>query len=410
MNAPPAGVFRSLRRHNYRLWAAGALFSNLGTWVQRTAQDWLVLTVLTHRSASALGFVIGLQFAPQLLLLPWTGSAADHSDQRRLLMITQAVQGALALALGLLTVSGVVRLWHVYVFAFLLGCAAAFDSPVRQVFVSRLVGDEDLHNAVTLNSLSFNLASLAGPAAAGLLIAAVGTGWAFLVNAASFLAVLASLFLVRVAEFHPTTPGRRTRGSFVQGLRYVAGRADLMAILAMLFLIGTFGLNFPIFISTMAVKVFQVDARGFGGLSSMMAVGTVAAAVLSARYDRPTLGTLLWSAGLLGVGFVLAGIAPGYWTFAASLVFAGGACLTFVNATNALMQLSTEPAMRGRVMALRVAVALGGTPIGAPLLGWVADHFGPRWTLGVGAASSAAAAVVAGWARRRPTVETCATS
>jgi MFS family permease len=395
MKAPVSGVFRSLRGFNYRVWASGAFVSNVGTGVQRTAQDWLVLMMLTHQSASAVGIVMALQFAPQFLLLPWTGSAADHSDQRKLLIATQATMGVLALVLGLLTVSGVVRLWHVYIFAFLFGSAAAFDAPVRQVFVSQLVGDNNLHNAVTLNSMSFNIASLIGPAVAGLLIAAVGTGWAFLLNGVSFLAVLASLFLLRAGELHPSTQAMRTRGSFVEGLRYVSRRSDLIAILLMLFLIGTFGLNFPIFISTMAVRVFHADARGFGVLSSVVAVGTVAGALLSARGDRPTLTTLLWSAGLLGVGFTLAGFAPTYWSFAAALVVVGLACLTFVNATNALMQLSTEPSMRGRVMALRVAVALGGTPIGAPIVGWIADTFGPRWALGVGAASGVLAAMVA---------------
>ncbi|MBS0334012.1 MAG: MFS transporter [Proteobacteria bacterium] len=395
MSGARTGAFRSFRRHNYRLWAGGALISNLGTWVQRTAQDWLVLTVLTHKSASALGVVLALQFAPQLLLLPWTGSAADHADQRRLLMFTQAAQGALALGLGLLTVTGAVQLWQVYVFAFLLGCVAAFDSPVRQVFVSQLVGDEDLHNAVSLNSMSFNLASLIGPAVSGLLIAAIGTGWAFLINGASFLAVLASLFLLRPGELHRSARAPRRRGSFVEGLRYVSNRPDLIAILAMLFLVGTFSLNFPIFVSTMAVRVFHADARGFGVLSSVMAVGTVIGALMSARRERPGMETLLWSAAVLGIGFVLAQLAPGYWSFAAALGLTGFACLVFVNATNGLMQLSTEPAMRGRVMALRVAVALGGTPIGAPVIGWVADHFGPRWSLSIGAVSGFAAAVVA---------------
>ena len=401
MTSAHAGAFRSLRRHNYRLWAAGALVSNLGTWIQRTAQDWLVLTILTHKSASAVGVVMALQFAPQLLLLPWTGSAADHSDQRRLLMLTQGAQGVLALVLGLLTVTGAVQLWHVYVLAFLLGCTAAFDSPVRQVCVSQRVGDEDLPNAVALNSLTFNLASLAGPAAGGLMIAAVGTGWAFLLNAASFLAVLASLFWLRKDELHPSTRAPRKPGSFLEGLRYVAGRPDLIAILAMLFLIGTFGLNFPIFISTMAVRVFHVDVRGFGALSSVMAVGTIAAGLIGARRGRPTPTTLLWGAVLVGVGFVLAAVAPTYWTFGAALVVVGGAYMTFVNGTNALMQLSTEPAMRGRVMALRVALARGGTPSGAPSVGWVADRCGPRWALGVGAASGFAAAGVAVVARLR---------
>ncbi len=354
-----------------------------------------MLTVLTHRSGSALGVVMALQFAPQLLLLPWTGSAADHSDQRKLLIATQAAMGMLALMLGALTVSGAARLWHVYVFALLFGCAAAFDAPVRQTFVAQLVGEADLHNAVSLNSMSFNIANLIGPAVSGLLIAAIGTGWAFLVNGASFLAVLTSLLMLDKSRLHASARTKRTPGSFAQGLRYVSKRADLIAILVMLFLIGTFGLNFPIFISVMAVKVFHADARGYGLLSSVMALGTIAGAFLSARRDRPRFATLLWSAGLLGIGFGLAGLAPGYWTFAAALILVGIAYLTFVNATNGLMQLSTEPAMRGRVMALRVGVALGGTPIGAPIVGWVADHLGPRWALGVGAASGFAAAAVA---------------
>ena len=397
MSAAHAGAFRSLRRHNYRLWAAGSLISNIGTWVQRTAQDWLVLAVLTHRSASAVGVVMALQFAPQLLLLPWTGSAADHADQKKLLIATQATMGALALGLGFLTVSGGVRLWHVYVFAFLFGCAAAFDAPVRQVFVRQLVGDEDLHNAVTLNTMSFNVANLIGPAAAGVLIEVTGTGSAFLLNGLSFLAVLASLLLLRAGELYPSTRAARTRGSFVQGLRYVSRRPDLIAVLVMLFLIGTFAFNFPIFISTMAVRVFHAGAQGFGALSSMIGVGAIAGALFSARSSRPSMKTLLWSSGLLGVGFALAGIAPTYWSFAAALVVIGVAYLVFVNATNPLVQLSTEPAMRGRMMALRVGVALGGTPVGAPIVGWVADRYGSRWALGIGAASGFAAAVVAAY-------------
>ncbi len=395
------GTFRSLRRHNYRLWAAGALVSNIGTSVQRIAQDWLVLTVLTHRSAAAVGIVMALQYGPQLLLLPWTGSAADHADQRKLLMITQGTMGLLALMLGVLTVTGVVQLWHVYVFAFLFGCAAAFDAPVRQIFVSQLVGEEDLHNAVTLNTMSFNLGGLIGPAVSGLMIAAVGTGWSFLVNGVSFFAVLASLFLLRKHELYPSTRGVRTKGAFVQGLRYVQKRGDLIAILVMLFLVGTFALNFPIFISTMAVRVFHADARGFSILSSVLAVGTFTGVYLSARAGRPSLRTLLWSSALLGIGFLAAQLAPSYWSFAATLLVIGLACMTFLNATNALMQTSTEPAMRGRVMALRVAIALGATPVGAPIVGWIADSFGPRWALGVGAAAGLATALVALYAVKR---------
>jgi MFS family permease len=398
MNAAVAGVFRSLAGFNYRVWAAGALVSNVGTWMQRTAQDWLVLTQLTHHSASAVGVVMGLQFGPQLLLLPWTGFAADHFNQRKLLVATQATMGVLALGLGFLTVTGVVQLWHVYVFAFLFGCAAAFDAPVRQTFVAELVGDADLPNAVALNSTSFNAARMVGPAVAGVVIASIGTGWAFLINGVSFVAVLISLTLLRVTELHTNARAQRSKGSFTEGFRYVWSRADLRAILVMLFLIGTFGLNFPIFISTMAVRVFHTDAGGYGLLSSIMAVGTIGGAILAAGRDEPRFEALLIGAAIFGVGCALAAIAPNYWLFAGALVVIGVAALTFTNATNSLMQLSTEPAMRGRVMAIRLGVALGGTPIGAPIVGWIADNFGPRWALGVGATSGFAAAIVAVYA------------
>lgn len=395
MNLPFAGVFRSLRGFNYRVWAAGALVSNIGTWVQRTAQDWLVFTQLTHHDASALGVVMALQFGPQLLFLPWTGFAADHFNQRRLLIATQATMGGLALVLGVLTVTGVVQLWQVYLFAFLSGSAAAFDAPVRQTFVGELVGDDDLHNAVALNSISFNAAQIVGPAVAGIIIAAIGTGWAFLINGASFAAVLASLGCLRVAELRPHARAQRTRGSFTEGFRYVWARPDLRAILVMLFLIGTFGMNFPIFISTMAVGVFHADARGFGLLSSIMAIGTMGGALLAASRNKPHFNLLLRGAVVFGLGFMLAALAPSYWVFAGALVIIGAATLTFANTTNSLMQLSTEPTMRGRVMALRVGIALGGTPMGALMVGWAADHCGPRWALGVGAASGFVAAIVA---------------
>lgn len=395
MKNPMAGAFRALSRFNYRVWAAGALVSNIGTWMQRIAQDWLVLTQLTNHDASAVGIVMSLQFGPQLLLLPWTGLAADRFNQRKLLMLTQATMGVLALILGVLTIEGVTRLWHVYVFAFLFGCASALDAPVRQTFVGELVGDEHLANAVALNSTSFNAARMIGPALAGLLIAKVGTGWAFLLNGISFVAVLTSMSFFRVSELHPNVRARRAAGGFMEGFRYVWGRADLRAIMIMLFLIGTFGLNFPIFTSTMAVKGFHSDAKGFGLLSSIMAIGTISGALLAAGQEKPQFGSLFIGAALFGIGCTLAALSPGYWWFAGSLVLIGVAALTFTNTTNGMMQLSAEPAMRGRVMALRLAVALGGTPIGAPIVGWVANRFGPRWALGVGAASGFAAAIVA---------------
>ncbi len=395
MKNPFTGAFRALGNFNFRLWTAGGLVSNIGTWMQRVAQDWIVLTQLTHQDATAVGIVTGLQFAPQLLLLPWSGLAADRFNQRKLLMLTQASMGVLATVLGILTISGHVRLWHVYVFALVFGAAAALDAPVRQTFVGELVGDEHLPNAVGLNSTSFFAGQLIGPAVAGLVIAKIGTGWAFLLNGLSFGAVLISMYLLRVQELRTNARAPRAPGAFVEGLRYVWARPDLRSILVMLFLIGTFGLNFPIFISTMAVNVFHTDARGFGLLSSIMAIGTMGGALLSAGRDKPKFGSLLLGAGVLGIGCTLAAFSPGYWWFAAALTVTGVSALTFTTATNSMMQLSTQPTMRGRVMAIRVGVALGGTAIGAPIVGWVANRFGPRWALGVGASSGFAAALVA---------------
>ena len=388
------GTFRSLQAFNYRMWAGGAFVSNVGTWMQRTAQDWIVLTQLTHHNATAVGVVMSLQFGPQVLLLPLTGFAADHLDRRKLLFVTQGAMGALALGLGVLTVAGLVQLWQVYVFAFLLGCVSAFDAPARQTFVSELVVEADLSNAVGLNSTSFNAARMIGPAIAGVLIAAVGSGWVFLINAASFAAVLCSLSLLRVDELHRTDRAHRTRGSLVEGFQYVWKRPDLKAMLLMLFLIGTFGLNFPIFISTMSVTVFHAGAGQYGLLSSVMAIGSVAGALLAARREKPHIAILLAGAAVFGFGCGLAAIMPNYWLFGLALVLIGVSAQTFTTTVNSVVQLATEPAMRGRVVAILLAIALGGTPIGAPIVGWVADAWGPRWALGIGAASGFGAAMV----------------
>jgi len=388
------GTFRSLRNANYRLWATGAFVSNIGTWMQRIAQDWLVLTLLTHNSAAAVGIVMALQFGPQAFLFPLTGFAADYFNRKKILVVTQCLMAALALGLGLLTLTGLVQLWHVYVFALLLGCVTAFDAPARQTLVSDMVPEEYLSNAVALNATSFNAARMIGPAIAGLLIAAVGCGWVFLINALSFVAVLGSLTRLRIDEFNQRDKAVRTSGSLIDGLRYVWRRPDLKTALLMLFLISTFGLNFPIFISTMTVSTFHIGSEHFGALMSMMAVGSVVGALLAAKREKPRLILLLAAAALFAVGCTLAAIMPNYIWFGAMLVLIGVAAQTFTTSTNSLMQLSVEPAMRGRVIAIFLLIVQGCTPIGAPILGWIADQFGPRWALGVGALSGFVALLV----------------
>lgn len=387
-------MFHSLKSYNYRLWSGGALVSNVGTWMQRIGQDWLVLTVLTQHNATAVGTVMALQFGPPLLLLPLSGFAADHWDRRKLLMVTQGAAGLLALGLGLLTITGAVQLWHVYGFALLLGCVTAFDAPARQAFVSDLVNDDDLANAVALNSASFNAARMVGPAVAGVLIAAVGEGWLFLINAGSYIAVLVSLGFLRISELHTEARPARTRGSLLAGFHYVWQRPDLIAVLAMLFLLGTFGFNFAIYISTMSVTVFHGDASQYGLLTSAMAAGTMCGALLSARRPFPGMVLMAAAAAAFGITLALAAAMPSPFLFAAVLFFVGLAALTFMTASNSMMQLTTERSMRGRVLALRIAVVMGGTPIGAPLVGWVVDRFGARWALGVGALAGVAAAAV----------------
>lgn len=387
-------TFRSLRSYNYRVWAAGALVSNIGTWMQRTAQDWLVLTELTDSKATAVGIVMSLQFGPSLLLLPLTGYVADRYDRRKVLMATQTAMGLLALGLGLLTLAGMVQLWHVYLFALLLGCVTAFDAPARQTFVSELVGEVDLTNAVALNSTSFNAARMVGPAVAGVLIASAGTGWVFVINALSYLSVLLSLAMLRVDALYRSGKAPRAEGGLLAGLRYVWSRPDLKTVLFMLFLLGTFGLNFPIFISTMAVGPFQAGASHFGGLSSALAVGSVAGALFTASRAQPHIARLINSSLIFGIGCALAAITPSYGLFGFVLFFIGISAQTFTTSINTVVQLSTEPAMRGRVMAILLAILMGATPLGAPAVGWVADTYGPRWALGVGATAGIASAIV----------------
>lgn len=377
-------TFRSLQIPNYRLWAVGALVSNTGTWMQRVAQDWLVLTVLTPNSGLAVGITTGLQFAPVLLLAPVAGTVADRLQRRRVLVFTQCAAGVLAGILGLLVVFHVAQLWHVYVLATLLGVSAALDAPARHAFVSEMVPVEDLPNAVGLNSASFHAGRLIGPGLAGLLIHWFGTGPVFLINAATFGAVLVSLLRMRVGDLIPAPRAPRGRGAARAGLSYVRHRPDLLLILVIVGMVGAFGLNFQLTTALMARLVFHKGSGEYGLLGSVMAVGSLTGALLAARRERPTLRLVVGATAAFGVFSGIAAVMPSYPLFAIALIPVGLSALTLMTAANSTVQLATAPHLRGRVMAVFMAVFMGGTPLGSPIIGWVGQEFGARWTILVG--------------------------
>ena len=380
----------------------GAIVSNIGTWMQRTAQDWIVFTELTANDATGVGITMALQFGPSLFLLPFAGYAADRFDRKRVLFASQSLQALLALGLGILVLTGHAELWHVYVFAGLLGCVTAFDAVARQTFVAELVSDKNLTNAVALNSTSYHVARMIGPAIAGLLIAGIGTGWIFIINAATFGAVLWSLAAMRENELYRHERARPKAGGFIDGFRYVREHKDLFAVMAMLFLVATFCMNFAVFVSAMAVTVFGTGSGGFGLLSSMLAVGSVTGALASAQRETPRKSVLVVSTFLLVACFGVAAAMPTYIGFGIALMALGACVQTFMTTANGSIQLQTEPAMRGRVMAIYMGIVNGCTLFGAPFVGWVANHFGARSSLAVGATAALFAALVGLRYVRRP--------
>ncbi|MFL6053700.1 MAG: MFS transporter [Actinoallomurus sp.] len=385
-------LFRSLRNRNYRLFAAGQVVSNTGTWMQRVAQDWLVLD-LTHGSGAALGITTGLQFLPLLLFGLYGGVLADRFRKRRVLMVTQAVMGALALVLGLLAVTGSAQVWHVYALAFGLGLATVVDNPTRQTFAVEMVGPADLSNAIALNSAIFNMARILGPAVAGVLIAAIGTGPVFLVNAGSFGAVLLGLYLMREDELHLKAPVPRAKGQLREGLSYVRQRRDLVMVLTLVLFVAAFGMNFQMTTALMSRQVFHSGASSFGLASTMLAVGALSGSLLAARRRNLRMRLLFLAATVFGVLEIATGLMPNYVSFLVLLVPTGVALLTFNTAANAVMQLSVPAEMRGRVMGLYMLVFAGSSPIGSPLIGWLAEIFGPRSSVVIGGIVSLAAVI-----------------
>jgi MFS family permease len=356
--------------------------------MQRVAQDWLVLQ-LTHGSGTALGITTGLQFLPVLLLSPYAGVIADRFPKRRLLQLTQALMAGASLLLGLITVLGVVEVWHVYALALVFGVGSAFDAPARQSFVSEMVDQDEVTNAVGLNSATFNMARIVGPAAAGLMIGALGggagaTGWVILINAASYAAVITQLQRMDTGLLHSPKPVARTPGMLLDGVRYVRSQPKMLMVLVLVFFAGTFGMNFQITSALMATEVFGKGAGEFGLLGSFMAMGSLAGALMAARRSHIRLRLLIVAALGFGCAEIAAGLMPSYVAFAAICPVIGFCTITLLNSANATMQLESDPAYRGRVMALYMTIVMGGTPIGSPVIGWVGEAFGARWTLLLG--------------------------
>jgi MFS family permease len=374
-------TFQSLRNYReYRLFWSGMLVSNIGTWMQRVAQDWLVLVTLDGGPA-ALGITTGLQFLPFLLVAPFGGLLADRLPKRQLLMFTNGFLGITAVTLGGLVVTDLAQIWHVYVLAFLLGVGTALDHPARNTFAAELVEPDDLANAVALNSASFNAARLIGPGVAGLLIAAFDTGPVFLLNAVTFAAPIVMLLIIGPNVIKEPRAGPRGERRLVDGVRYVRRRPDLVMVMAIMFFVGTFGMNFQMTMALMATGAFDKGPSEYGILGSIMAIGSLTGSLLAARRAAPRRRVIVGVTLVFALMEVLAALSPAYWIFALALIPLGMAALTIIATANAYMQTSVDPQVRGRVMALYLMVFMGGTPVGAPIIGWVADVLGPRWSL-----------------------------
>lgn len=384
-----ARMFASLSVPNYRRYFSGVLASNIGSWMSRTAASWLVLVELTPGDMSAIGLLTGLMFLPALLLSPYAGTLADRIPKRRLMIGAQCVMLVDSALLGVLIITGNIQLWQVFVITFIDGCAGAVDAPARQAFVSELVPKDLLSNAIGLNSANFNAARLFGPGIAGLLIALIGTGPVFLVNTSTFVVLLWATISLDASALLVSDAPPRGKGGLKDALRYVRRRPDLMLLLFVGFMMGNFAFNFAISNPSMAKIEFGKGPPEFGMLGSLMGVGALGAALLSAARKRPRLRYIL--VAMLGFALFQAasGAAPEFWMFAALQVPIGLCAITAVVTANTLLQTSVAGAVRGRVMALWMVFLLGGAPVISPLVGWVGTAFGPRATVYFGAVAIA---------------------
>ncbi|MDR7279621.1 MFS transporter [Catenuloplanes atrovinosus] len=396
MRATLNTTFRSLTVRNYRLFATGQLVKLVGVWMMFTAQDWLVLD-LSGNSGSALGIVTALQFLPVLLLTLYAGKLADRYDKRRILIASNAAYALLAIVFAILVAAGVVELWHVFVFAGLLGVANAIETPVRQSFISELVGLTLLPNALSLSAATFNVARVSGPALAGVAIAGLGVGPVFLISTALGVApVFAYLRMHVPALIRAAAPGTRAKGGVLDGLRYVWTRGDLLLVIVVMAVVAMIGFNFPVTLAVLAKVSFHAGAAWFGLLTTALALGALGGALAgSARTGRPSVYTVLLPGVAFAVLEILVGFAPTFWAAAILLVPTGFFMIFFAQAANQRVQLGTDGAYRGRVMALYVLVFLGTTPIGAPIAGAWAEWFGPAVSIALSGAISLVAALAA---------------
>jgi MFS family permease len=391
-------TFRSLTIRNYRLFFGAQMVSWTGTWLQWVGQAWLVLR-LTH-SGFALGLTTAFQWLPVLLFGAWGGVLADRFPKRTLLLATNAVAGVLALILGVATVAGAVSLWLIMVVAFILGIVTAVDNPTRQAFTLEMVGTDQVPNAVSLNTLVFTIARVLGPALAGILIAAIGIGPCFLINAASFVPVMVALWAMRASELNTSTPVARARGQIREGLRYVASVPILRTLLIMMTVVGTLTYNFHVILPLLARFTFHGGASVYGTMSAFLGMGMLIGSLLTASRVHPSVRFLVASGFSLGFFILVASVVPTYPLELASMVPLGASSMSFVATLNSTLQLNSSDDMRGRVMALYFVVFLGSTPIGAPIVGWIAQQFNPRVALGLGGVATIGSCIYA-WSRLR---------
>jgi MFS family permease len=394
-------TFAALANPNYRKFFSGQAISLIGTWMQTVAQSWLVLELTG--SATLLGVVVALQTLPVLLLGPYGGVLADRLDKRKLMMALQSMMGVLALVLGLLSITQVVQLWHVYLLAFLLGMNNCFENPARQSFVLEMVGPKDLRNAVSLNSVLVNAARAVGPAIAGIIIATGGLGICFLVNALSFVAVVYSLASMDTSTLQRSAPAARARGQLREGLRYVRGNPRLAIPLLMMAIVGCLTYEFSVTLPVLAKQSFGDQASTYGFMTAAMGVGAVIGGLYVAARGQTGIRSLRNSAAVFTVVLAAAALAPTLWLELVALGLVGAASVGFLSKGNSTLQLAASPQMRGRVMALWAVAFLGSTPIGGPIVGWVSESLGGRAGLGLGALACAAAAGLGALALRRLT-------